>query len=301
MRRIQTDMIAVYKREIKAYLNNVYGFLFAAVLLVVMGAMMFIINLNYGLADLAYAWSGGYCEYVLMLMVPILCMRSMADDRKNGTDMLYRALPLKPLTVILGKYLALLTVFAVPMVIIALYPLLLSTFGKVNFAWAYTTILMYFFLGAALLALCLFISSLTKFKSVAAVTGMATCVVLYFAPTLISYLPYSAPASFICFGVVALIGIAIAWFSTKNVAATCITAAAAALVLCVSYLLDMVLKWGLYEGLFPFIAFQFSPFYQYEWVVQSGFVDLYSVVVLLVFAAFFVFLTVRSEHKRRQA
>ena len=294
-------MIAVYKREIKAYLNNVYGFLFAAVLLVVLGAMMFIINLNYGLADLAYAWSGGYCEYVLMLMIPILCMRSMADDRKHNTDLLYRALPLKTEIVILGKYLALLTVFAIPMAIVALYPLLLSAFGSINFAWAYTTILMYFFLGATLLALCLFISSLTKFKAVAAVTGMATCVVVYFAPTLISYLPYTALASFICFGVLAVIATAVAWFCTKSTVTTVITAAVSAFIVCVSYLLDTVLSLGLYEGLFPFVTFQISPFYQYEWVVQSGFIDLYSVVALLAFTAFFVFLTVQSANKRRRA
>ena len=294
-------MGAVYKREMRAYMNNLYGWVSAAVILVVLGIMMFVINLNYGLADVAYAWSSGYSEYVLILMIPILAMRSMAEDRKNKTEQFYHTLPISTASVVLGKYLALLTAYAIPVCILALYPLILNAFGNVNFPWAYTTILMYFLLGAALLAICMFLSSMTPHKLVAALLGIVLSVAIYFSPVLLNYLPYTALMSYICFVILALVIGVVAWLITRRGWVAGITAGALLLPLTVWYVLDTTLSQGSFEGLFPFVMLLVSPFYQYEVVVQKGFLDLFSVSVLLSTAVLFVFLTIQSVNKRHEA
>ena len=172
-------MGAVYKRELKALMTNLYGPAFAAILLCVVGVVMYRINLMEGIADVSYNLMG-YGEYALCLLIPPLCMRSVTYDRKRGTDRLYFSLPVRMSAVVVGKYFAVLTVFAAPLIILALYPLLLKTMGDVNLVSAYASLGMYFLLGAALIALCMFIASLTRYMTVAAVVGVLSCALLYF-------------------------------------------------------------------------------------------------------------------------
>ena len=85
-------MSAVYKRELRAYMNNVYGWLFAAVLLMYVGLMVYMDNLTTGYPQFEYALSDS--QYALLVLIPILSMRSMAEDKRNKTDMFYLSLPM---------------------------------------------------------------------------------------------------------------------------------------------------------------------------------------------------------------
>ena len=82
-------------------------------------------------------------------------MRSISEERRQHTDQLLYSLPLSMGKVVLGKYLAMLTVLLLPMALMCLYPLILSAFGTVNFASAYSGMIGFFLLGAALVALML--------------------------------------------------------------------------------------------------------------------------------------------------
>jgi ABC-2 type transport system permease protein len=176
-----------------------------AVLLLFTGFSLLIENLLGKAPDIEYALLLG--EYVLPLMIPVLCMRSMAEDRRNKTDMFYLSLPMKTSAVVLGKYFALLTVFALPCAVIALYPLVLGLFGTVNFAGGYSSLLFFFLLGASLMAVCQFLSSLTDNLVVAAVLGVLGCLVLYALPILAYLLPDTALVSFIGFLVLAALAV----------------------------------------------------------------------------------------------
>ena len=169
-------MSAVYKRELRAYMNNVYGWLFMAIFLLFTGYMMFQNNLYDGMPEFELTLSAS--QYALLLLIPILCMRSMAEDRHNKTDMFYLSLPMKTSSVVLGKYFAMLTVYAIPCVILCVYPLVLGAFGPVNYLVAYLSILLYLILGAALIAVCQFLSSLTDNLVIAAVLGVLAVVPL---------------------------------------------------------------------------------------------------------------------------
>ena len=196
-------MLAVYKRELRAYMNNVYGWLFMAIFLLFTGYMMFQNNLYDGMPEFELTLSAS--QYALLLLIPILCMRSMAEDRHNKTDMFYLSLPMKTSSVVLGKYFAMLTVYAIPCVILCVYPPVLGAFGPVNYLVAYLSILLYLILGAALIAVCQFLSSLTDNLVIAAVLGVLAVAVLLFAPFLSYVIPLTAIASFIGFVVLALL------------------------------------------------------------------------------------------------
>ncbi len=291
-------MGAVYKREIKSLMTDIYGFLLAAVVLLGVGMTMYKINLYYGFADASYNQMG-WGEYALCLMIPLVCMKSVTGDRKQGTDVLYRTLPLSTTVVVLGKFFALLTVLALPIAVMSLYPLLLSAFGEVNFLSAYSAILLYFFLGAALIALCMFLSSLTRYMILSAIVGIAVCVLVMFAPSLLLYLPFTPVISLVGFAVLAALIAVAAWLFTKNIPATVITAMILFIPLGTLYVLDAVLQWQLFEGLLYLVASYVSPFQQFQNSVSDGLFDLFSVTVMVSFAVFFLFLTVRSMNRRR--
>lgn len=286
-------MTAVYKRELRAYLNNVYGWLFAAVILLFIGAMMFYWNLGYGMPNIEYALMNS--EYALLLMIPILCMRSMAEDKRNKTDMFYLSLPMKTSSVVLGKYLALLTVWAVPCLVVCAYPLVLGLFGTVNFLSGYASILYFFLLGAALIAVCQFLSSLTDNMVVAAVLGVLSTVVLFFLPMLGSLLPNTAIASFVGFTVLALLAAGVAFLTTHNLNVTAITGAALIVPLSVLY----ICLRDKFVGLLPAFLEFISPYLHFEEVAGYGIFSVPSVILLLSYPAFFVFLTVQSADKKR--
>ena len=286
-------MSAVYKRELRAYMNNVYGWLFMAILLLFTGYMMFQNNLYDRAPEFELTLSGS--QYALLLLIPILCMRSMAEDRHNKTDMFYLSLPMKTSAVVLGKYFAMLTVYAIPCAILCVYPLVLGAFGTVNFLIAYLSILLFLILGAALIAVCQFLSSLTDNLVIAAVLGVLAVAVLLFAPWLSYVIPLTAIASFIGFVVLALLLAGIAFLATHNLNVTAITGAVAVVPLSVIYILSR----SSFEGLFPSLLQFISPFAHFAAFCQFGTFSVQSLILLLSYPVLFVFLTVQSADKKR--
>ena len=288
-------MSAVYKRELRAYMSNVYGWLFMAVLLLFTGFMVFLENLVSGYPQIEYALLDS--EYVLLLMIPILCMRSMAEDKRNKTDMFYLSLPMPTSSVVLGKYFALLTVYAIPCLVIGTYPLVLGLYGDVNLLSGYVSLLFFFLLGAALIAVCQFMSALTDNLVVAAVLGVAASAILYFLPMLTYILPDSALASFIGLVILALLAAAVAFAVTRNLNVTAITGAALILPLSLLY----ILVGSKFAGLLPTLLERAAPFLQFEEVSNYGLFSIPSFILLLSYPIFFVFLTVQSADKKRWA
>ena len=162
-------MFAIYKRELKAFFHTFIGFLFVGVLLFFVGLYCTAYNLLSGYPYFSYAISS--VIFVFLLAMPILCMRVLSEDRKNKTDQLILTAPVTVGQIVIGKFLALLTVFAIPTLIICVYPLVLGRFGTVPLSEAYLAILAFFLYGMACIAIGLFVSSLTESQVIAAVLG----------------------------------------------------------------------------------------------------------------------------------
>ena len=160
-------MCAIYKKELRAYLTSMTGYIFMAVLLAVT-SLYYVANCLVG----GYPVFGAVLSsvyFVLLIIVPVLTMRSMAEEKRQKTDQLLMTAPVSLWKIVLGKYLAMVTIFLIPMAVICLYPLILLQFGSVSLPMAYTAILGYTLFGAACLAIGLFLSAVTESQVIAAV------------------------------------------------------------------------------------------------------------------------------------
>lgn len=164
-------MFAIYKRELKSYFRSFIGFLFIAVTLFFLGLYFSVYNLINRYPYFAYTVSA--VAFVFLITVPILTMRVLAEEKKNKTDQLILTAPVSVTSIVVGKFLALLTIFLIPVVIICFYPLLMSQFGTVPMAESYLAILAYFLYGMTAIAIGLFISSVTESQVIAAALGFA--------------------------------------------------------------------------------------------------------------------------------
>lgn len=285
-------MTAVFRHELSSYFKSVSGYVFGAFLLLFGGIYTTDINLNAGLTNFEYVLD--YMCIIFLIIVPILTMRVVAEERRQRTDQLLYSLPLTMTEVVLGKYGALLVVFLAPMAVIGVYPLILSAFGNVYLPAAYSAWLGFFLLGAALLAIGMFISSLTESQAVAAGLCFVVMLVNYFITSLADFISTTAFASFAAFTVVILALAGIVWFMTRSGLASGVLALVLEAVLLFFYAGDT----SAFEGLFPEVMENLSLFDQFYQFVNGVF-DLRAVVYLLSVSGLFLFLTVQSLEKRR--
>lgn len=285
-------MSAVYKHEVSSYFTNVTGWVFGAFVLLFAGIYMMAYNLRGGYTNFEYVLGG--MSFVFLVTVPILTMKIIAEEKRQRTDQLLYSLPISMTKVVLGKYLALLTVFALPVLVICFYPLLLMAFGNVWLPAAYSAILGFYLLGAALIAIGMFISSITESQAVAAGLCFIVMLLNYFITSLASYASSSASGSLAAFTVLVLLIGALFKLMTRSGFASIVLMAILEGALLVSFIVDS----SAFEGLFPAVMEQLSLFDRFYGFIEGVF-DLRSVVYLISVAAVFVFLSVQSLEKRR--
>lgn len=285
-------MIAVLKHELRLYFHSLTAYVFGAFLLVFIGIGSMLYNLQAAVSNFEYVLSFG--SLVFVVIVPILTMRVIAEERKQKTDQLLYSLPITTTQVIIGKYLSLLIVYLVPLCFICLYPLIFSQFGDVYLLTSYGSIIAFFIMGAALMALGLFISSLTDNQGFAAGIGIAVILFNYYSVSLSEYISSTSFGSAVAICVIIVALGAVIRHLTRNeelaygigfvlVAATIIT-----------YYLDQTK----FEGMLPGIMTKLSLFERFYSFVNGVF-DMTAIVYYVTFAVFFLFLSVQSMEKRR--
>ncbi len=285
-------MLSIFKREFKSYFINMSGYVFIGVIWLFSGIFSTALNFIGQYASYEYVLSN--MLLVLLLIIPILTMRSMAEDRRAKTDMLLYSLPLSTTQIVVGKYLAMVAVWALTCVGLGLTPIVIGMFGEVNFASAYGAILGFFLLGSALIAVCTFVSSLTENQLIAAIAGIASSLAFYLLGSLVGMLPASAVASFICFIVLALALAAIVYLLTRSYVITGTVAGITVIPLVAAYIINS----EMFASSFPKAIEYLALFDRYS-TFLGGLFDVGAVVYYISFAVFFVFLTVQSFDKRR--
>ena len=164
-------MWAIYKRELKSYFRSFIGLLFIGVTLFFLGLYFTVYNLIYGYPYFSYAISS--VIFLFLISVPVLTMKILAEEKRNRTDQLILTAPVSVGGIVMGKFFALTTIFAIPTAVICVYPLILSAFGMVPMGNAYLAVLAFFLYGLTCIAIGLLVSSLTESQVIAAVLGFA--------------------------------------------------------------------------------------------------------------------------------
>ena len=162
-------MFAIYKRELKSYFRSFIGFLFIAATLFFVSLYYFVYNMLSGYPYVSYAISS--VTFLFMITVPILSMRILAEERHSKTDQLILTAPVSVGGIVMGKFLALLTIFLIPTAVVCTYPLIMKQFGSVPMGESYLAVLAFFLYGMTAIAIGLLISSLTESQVIAAVVS----------------------------------------------------------------------------------------------------------------------------------
>lgn len=285
-------MTAVFKHELKSYFHSFTAYVFGAFLLAVVGIGSMLYNLQAAVSNFEYVL--GFGSIIFVIIVPLLTMRIIAEERRQKTDQLLYFLPITTTQVILGKYFALLIVYLVPLAIISLYPLIFSQFGDVYLPTSYGSLFAVFLMGAALTALGVFISSLTDNQGLAAGIGVAVILFNYYSVSLSEYVSSTSIGSLAAMAVLVFLLGAIIRYLTKNE----ILAYGAVLILLAGISAAGIASPELFEGLLPDIMRTLSLFERFNTFV-SGVFDLTVIVYYLSVIVFFLFLSVQSLEKRR--
>ena len=285
-------MIAIYRREVGSYFKGVLGYLLGAFLLVFAGIYCMVYNLSGYYSNFEYVLSG--IGFIYLIAVPIISMRSVAEEKKQKTDQLLYSLPISLGSVVMGKYLAMLTVLALPTGIMALYPLILSQFGAVAYGTAYGALLAFFLMGGCLLSIGLFISSITDSQVAAAVITLLTMMLLYFMSSLASWVSTDGAASLNALMLLAVVAAVIFYIMSKNAIVSVIVGAALIGGLQLWYHLDS----SAFSGLFASMMTAISVFERFD-TFTNGVFDVTAIVYYLSIIGVMIFLTTQAMEKRR--
>ena len=194
-------MLAVYKKELKAYFTSMIGVVFIGLFLLLVGVYFMLINLMNQYADFSVTLSN--IQMWFICLVPVLTMKIVAEENRQKTDQLLYTAPVSVGKIVFGKFLALVSLFGIGMLIVMIYPVILSSFNtdtvSVDFATAYGGILGFFLLGSAYIAIGLFISSLTESQVIAAVISYFVMIFTFWMKSLAELLPSDHTTVFIIF------------------------------------------------------------------------------------------------------
>lgn len=285
-------MLAIYKKELRAYFNSIIGWLFLAFFLAFVGIYVYLYNFVSGYAYIGYALSS--VSLIFALLVPMVTMRIMAEEKRQKTDQLLLTSPVPIWKIVCGKYLSLVTLIGMAMLLVSVYPILFTRFGVVNFAMSYTAILGFFLVGCAYLAIGLFISSLTESQAFAAVMTFIVVLITCLADGIANMIPPTAKAAWITYSVIWALAAVWMWRAMKNATVALVVFAIGELALSLVYLLKGVVLEGTVEKVLGCL----SVLTVYDTTV-SGVLQLRMPVYYLSIAFVFCFLTYQNIRKRR--
>ena len=285
-------MLAIYKRELKSYLTSMVGYLFMFFVLLIAGIYFSAYQLSAAYPKFEYTLSA--LTFVFLISVPILTMRVLAEERKQKTDQLLLTAPVSVGQIVLGKYLALVTIFAIPMVIMCFYPLLMSKFGTVSFAGAYTGILGFFLLGCANLAIGVFVSSLTESQVIAEVLTFVFLFAFYMMNGISSFFSQTSMSTAVAFGLLIVAIAIIIYTMIKNVLISVVIGAVGEIALVIVY----VVKSSIFQGGIQKVLNVFNLSGHYD-NFTNGVFDVTGIVYFISVIAICLFLTMQSIQKRR--
>lgn len=185
-------MTAIYKREVKSYFDSMIGYVFIAFVALFVGIYFFVYNLNSGYPYFSVTVSA--LLIILAFGVPVLTMKSFADERRTKTDQLLITAPVNVWEIVVGKYLSMVTVLLVPILLCVVCPIIIKLSGHGFLLADYTSLVMLFLAGSVFIAIGMFISSLTESQVIAAVGTFGAMILIILWPGLTSMMPTAIKA-----------------------------------------------------------------------------------------------------------
>ena len=286
-------MLAIYKREFKSYFQSMVGCVFVAFLVAFTGIYFTAYNLNAGYPYFSYTLSGSLIVFIVG--IPLITMRSFAEERKNKTDQLLLTAPVSLTKIVLGKYLAMISVVAIPNLIFCLFPLLIKMNGTAYLKTDYISIGVFFLLGCVYVAIGMFMSALTESQMIAFITTFGLLLILYLWNGIIGFLPSSAIGSLIGLIIILTIIVAYVYHMTEN----WMLSAVLEVISIVASVVTYIVKSSLFENLLTKILGKLALADVFTDITNNHIVDITGIVLYLSVIAIFIVLTIQAIQKRR--
>lgn len=286
-------MRAIYNRELKSFFYSMTGYVFIAFVTMFIGIYFMANNMISGYPYFSYTLSA--VLIILLIAVPVLTMRSMSEEHRSRTDQLLLTSPVSLWSIVAGKYLSMVTVFAVPMAISTLCPLIIRSTGTAYLAEDYGAILTFFLMGCVYISIGLFISSLTESQLIAAAGTFGVLLLLILWPSLLSFLPTSAQGSLAGLLLLWTLAVFVLYRLTGHVPLSMGLEGAGALALVLTY----VFKKSLLEHALTRLLGKVVLADVFNDVVNNHVLDLAGLLYYVSIAGIMLFLTVQIMEKRR--
>lgn len=286
-------MLAIYKRELRSYFQSMVGCVFIAFLIAFTGIYFMAYNLRSGYPYFSYTLSGSLIVFIVG--IPLITMRSFSEERKNKTDQLLLTAPVSLGKVVMGKYLAMVTVIAIPNVIFCIFPLIIKSQGIAYLTIDYISIVVFFLLGCVYAAIGMFLSSLTESQIIAFISTFGILLVIYLWDGILSMMPASAVSGLVGVLIVLTIVAFYVWHMTGNV----ILSGGLELIGAAAAIIVYVVKQEFYENLLTNLLGRLALANVFTDITENSIVDVTGIALYLSIIVVFIFLTVQSIQKRR--
>ncbi len=170
-------MLSIWKRELQGYFFTPVGYVFMGVFLTLSSVIFFLTVMQSRSSDLLSFI--GTMSYLWMLLCPVLTMRLLAEEKQKRTDQLLLTSPVSLPGIVMGKYLAAVSVMALTVLLTGLFVLIVAIYGQVYPGELLVGYLGFVLQGCAFIALDLFISGCTGNQVTAAVASFGANFVLW--------------------------------------------------------------------------------------------------------------------------
>ena len=171
-------MLAIFKRELRSYFTNGIGFAYCAFFTLIVNLCYYLNSVQNYLSDFLYIFN--IMLIAMIFLIPIMTMRIWSEEKKQKTDQLLLTAPVNTMSIVLGKFLAAMSVFLIGLAITLILLLISATKGTVHIPIFVGNYVAVIFAAAAYIAISQFMSSLTESQIVSALLSMLTLSLFFF-------------------------------------------------------------------------------------------------------------------------
>ena len=180
-------MSAILKREARAYFDSLIGYIFLTAFFAASGVLFSVSSLRYASTDMSGMYSGLF--YILLVLIPILTMRTLSEEKRQKTDQLLLTAPVSLSALVLGKFFAAMIIYGIGVCMTLVYAIVVSFFGVVSWLTVLGNVVGLLLLGAAFISVGVFVSSMTENQVIAAIGAFAAMLALFLIGSIASIIP----------------------------------------------------------------------------------------------------------------
>jgi ABC-2 type transport system permease protein len=287
-------MIAIFKRELANYFRTPLGYIFMGLFLLITGFFFAYGNLLSGNPYFTSFISN--ILFIFLLAVPLLTMRLLSEDRRLRTDQLLLTTPIKVTDIVMGKYMAAMTVYIITLLFTVLYAVVIGVFGEIIVSEVFGAYVGMILLGSCFISIGILISGSTDNQVTSAFFTFFGLLFIWLIELVKQVAPQELLAGilFASFAVLALA--AYLFMNSRSLLLSGLVVILGAVAIVVGFLIDP----GVFPPLISNVLDWFSLLERFN-DFTLGILPLDAAVFYVSFTAVFLYLTIRLIEKRRWA